>query len=206
MSHSNSRKDLWRKIGLWGFLFLLVIGFTLPGFIPPDSSSSGIEPSSPRLCTTDSDCTLSCEGQEAMVYCFQNLCQRNSCSDPDFYPFQPLPRIFSLQLDISGQVIDFFSRQKAGNLYVLFHDDTGNDEGSSRGTPVDLLAPGITLQQVLEKADIQLVGTCLTMDGTAYCSEEQQVLQVLVNGEEQTEFYPPREGDVVKIRYGLAGK
>ena len=184
-----ARKELWKKISLIFFLFLLILGFTIPGFLPEKAVSE--QPFSPKICQTDSDCTLSCQGQQTLTYCFQNLCQRNDCEVKDFYPFQPLPKTFTLQVDIEGQPLDLPSRQQEGNLFVRFHEEK-----------VDLFTTRLTLQQVLEKVNLQLQGGCLTVDGVSYCGEGKKELSVRVNGKEQSEFYPPQEGDGVEITYG----
>ena len=67
-------KKLFSKILLILFLLMIVLGFTLPGFLEFDEETQYIEP---RICQNDADCYLMCEDIPVEVLCSQNLCQKN---------------------------------------------------------------------------------------------------------------------------------
>ena len=73
------------KIGMLVLLALIVLGFTIPGFIDPTGEDQQVNVE-PRLCQSDADCYLLCDDVPEQVLCSQNMCVRNSCQEYDLYP------------------------------------------------------------------------------------------------------------------------
>ena len=176
------------------FLVLLVLGFTIPGFINSGNNvdNSQISAVEPRLCRTDADCYLICDDQPIASLCFKNSCQQNACGEYSLSPYQKGPIIFSMAVDLEGEIIDLLTRTDPGNFYVLFKDDR-----------VEAFSNSLNLQQVLEKGKIILTDTCLIIDQTSYCNNINKEVKILVNGNETMAggFYRPKEGDMVKVSY-----
>ncbi len=189
--HMKSQKrQRFRQIAMIVFLVLIVLGFTIPGFLnPPDSVVQAAEP---RLCQTDADCYLFCDETPKEVLCSQNLCQQNSCEEASYYAFKETPLQLSLVVELENETLSLQNRSSSRNVFVTFNDPT-----------VSLFSSGLTLQHVLEKAGMQLTAQCLVVDAVRYCEDEDTALQVMVNGNQTFSYgnYAPKEGDAVKISF-----
>ena len=139
---------------------------------------------------TDVDCYLMCDDKPVEALCLQNLCQQNSCLEFNPFPYQAEPITFSLELDISGT--NGLELQNANDFFVQF-----------TGREVQIFSSRLPLAVVLEKSGMQFVNQCLIINGTEYCTNEQNRLELWVNEEQSFSYgsYVPRQGDKIKLRY-----
>lgn len=172
-----------------GFLIMIVLGFTIPGFIgnEDDPLATYVEA---RVCQTDTDCYLTCDGTPQPILCSQNLCIQNSCEEANYYPLNPDPLSFSLTLSIENETIALQSNPQ--NLFVTFDDNE-----------VNLFSNGLNLNQVLDKAGMAMNTQCIQTN-QLYCTNLEQTLDLSINGEKSYDFigYVPKEGDEIEITYG----
>jgi len=186
-----AKKELWSKIGLLIFLGMIIIGFTIPGFINniDTNNQKAVEP---RLCQTDAQCYLTCNDKPLATLCTKNLCAQNSCSEPTYYPLKESPLTFSLGIEINGKKIDLINQTKSENFFVKY-----------TAAQVQLFTSGLNLNQALEKINAKLNSQCLYIDNTNYCTNEKNKLIILANGNETYAGgdFVPLEGDKIKIVY-----
>lgn len=172
------------------FLVLLVIGFTIPGFL--DLGEENSSPAEQRYCKTDADCYLMCDDKPGKVFCSQNLCTRNSCEEVAIFPFQDDPITFSLHIEVGGKEIYLSNRSMATNLFVKFSEKQ-----------VNVYSPTISLTHILEQVAMQVDASCLTISMDRYCTSGNKSIKMFINSEESYQFgsYMPKEGDGIKIIY-----
>ena len=182
----------WKKIAMIIFLVLIVVGFTIPGFLNnnPDDQAAA----EPRLCQSDADCYLLCADAPVTVLCSQNLCQQNSCTETSLYRFEGTPITFTLWVEVEGREVNLSERLDIQNLFVALSTDTALKIYSSR----------LDLGTIMEKFNLVLNERCITVGTTAYCETPEKNLTFWINGERSYQFerYYPQEGDVVEIKYG----
>lgn len=185
------KKELWAKIGLLIFLGMIIIGFTVPGFIN-NIDTQEQQFVNPRLCQTDSECYLTCNDKPLATLCTKNLCSQNSCSEPTYYTLKDTPLTFSLIIELNNQKIDLTNQSKSENFFVKYNNNQ-----------VQLFSSGLNLNQVLEKFNARLKTQCLYIDNTNYCTNEKNKLIILANGNETYAGgdFVPLEGDKIKIVY-----
>lgn len=186
----GKKKNLFGKIIIVLFLVMIVLGFTIPGFIDDEPSQGQ---TAPRLCQTDADCYLTCDGVPTKVLCSQNICQQNSCDEFNYYQFNDEPLTFNLLIEIDGQMQELASRADSKDFFV-----------KSDQNAVQLFSKGLSLGHVLEKVNIALTPDCIALESVQYCRDEEKSLSLLVNGEKSYGFsdFVPEEGDEVRIVYG----
>src|SRR3989338_6238870 len=118
----QKKQQRFRQIAMIIFLVLIVLGFTITGFLnPPDSV---VQIAEPRLCHTDVDCYLFCDETPKEVLCSQNLCQQNSCEEASYYAFKETPLQFSLMVELENETLSLQNRSSSQNLFVTFNDPT----------------------------------------------------------------------------------
>src|SRR3989338_5061445 len=114
-------EKLFSKIIMIVFLVLIVLGFTIPGFINnpnPGAAQSKVEP---RLCKSDADCYLTCDNQPWRALCWQNLCQQNECG-PSYFEYDVEPAVeFKLEVETKNKII-LTERTNSQNFFVEFLD------------------------------------------------------------------------------------
>ncbi len=198
----SKTRNLVGKVFMIAFLVMVVVGFTVPivlNNISPESDTY-VEP---RVCQTDMQCALDCNGQPIAVLCSQNLCQQNSCTQLGYYPFTEKPMVFSLQIDAGNGTIDLASRTDASNFFVTFADVNKKEENKEqiKIEQIKVYAAGLTIAQILEKVKITPNAQCVTIDQT-YCTTDTKKWIMNVNGQESPLFdYTPQEGDVIGLVY-----
>tara|TARA_Y100000310_G_scaffold153901_1_gene153443 strand:+ start:10887 stop:11465 length:579 start_codon:yes stop_codon:yes gene_type:complete len=185
-----AKKDskLLSKIVMLLFLVMIVLGFTVPGFI--DGETDPYAYAEPRVCVNDADCYLTCEGTPQPVLCSQNLCIRNSCSEGNYYPLNTNPLSFTLSLEIENEIKSLSANVQ--NLFITFD-----------ANKVNIFSNGLNLNQVLDKAGIAMNSQCVRVDAINYCTNAENKLQMFINSEESYQFigYIPKEGDTITIKY-----
>ncbi len=185
------KEKLWAKIGLLIFLGLIILGFTIPGFINTidTNTQKAVEP---RLCQTDSECYLTCNDKPLPTLCTKNLCAQNSCSEPTYYSLKDTPITFSLTIELNNKKIDLTNQSKSENFFVKYNINQ-----------IQLFSSGLNLNQVLEKFNAQLNNQCLSINNINYCSNSKEKLIILANGNETYAggSFVPLEGDKIKIVY-----
>ncbi len=196
MGKNNKR---FSKVLMILFLTLIVLGFTIPGFVNNNTGTTIEKQAEPRLCRSDADCYLSCDGKPLPVLCAQNLCQQNKCGY-SYYSFDP-ERKFTFKLVVNvaklgDQPLNLVDRADSHNLFVKFLADN----------VVEVYSGQLSLNQVLDKANLALQGSCLRVNSESYCNNDGNLLSVLVNEEvvASTETYLPQPDDVIKISYSNA--
>lgn len=183
-------KKLFSKVVMIAFLLMIVVGFTVPlfdlGGQPPEQQGQ------PRLCQSDTDCYLVCNGAPETVLCSQNLCVKNSCEEYNLFTYREQPVTFSFTLALDDKEIRLAERSNSKDLFVTLN-----------GSSVEVHSPQLNLAHVLEKAGMVLTGPCVTFDGQQYCSDGEKTLRLLVNGQEEfaPQYYVPQEGDIVEVVY-----
>lgn len=155
------------------FLFLIVVGFTIPGFLNFGEDQAYIEP---RICQNDAQCYLMCgenQNEPVAVPCSQNLCLRNDCNEPSFYSYQLEPIMF--QLTVSNLSLEKLSNPS--NIYVVF-----------KGQEVKVFTAGFSLAQILERINVDF---------------SEKVMNVSINGDVSAYYsgYIPKEGDKIILTY-----
>lgn len=155
------------------FLVLVVVGFTIPGFLNLEEDQEYIEP---RICQNDAECYLMCgenQNEPVAVPCSQNLCLKNDCNEPSFYPYQLEPITF--QLTASNLSLEKLSNPS--NIYVVF-----------KGQEVKVFTAGFSLAQILEKVNFDF---------------SEKVMNVSINGDVSAYYsgYIPKEGDKIILTY-----
>jgi hypothetical protein len=113
-------KKLFSKILLILFLIMIVLGFTLPGFLEFDDENQYVEP---KICQTDADCYLMCDDNPIEVLCSQNLCQQNSCTEGSYYTYTEEAVTFSLEVEIDDELIDLDNQSNDKDIFVKFDND-----------------------------------------------------------------------------------
>lgn len=182
-------EKLFSKIIMILFLIMIVVGFTIPGFIQNTDNTAA--PVDQRLCTTDADCYLLCNDVPEAVLCYKNLCSKNTCEEYNYYPLTINPLTFSLTVIVDGKSINLTERSSSQDLFVNFIDDH-----------IIIFSPGLSLNNVLDKAGIILEG-CLIIDKMSYCSDDHSTLEMVVNSEKSLQYgsYLPKEGDMITVIY-----
>ena len=184
-------EKLFSKVMVIFFLVLLILGFTVPGFI---NSSNGVVQNQvePRLCQTDADCYLTCDEQPVPVICLQNLCQQNECGYA-YFEYEQNPLTFQLEVILNNEKISLENRTTQGNFFVKFENNM-----------VKMYSQRLSLNAVLSKVGLLLDSNCLLVDGNRYCADEDNFLSVLIKGNETADVgnYIPQEGDKIEIGYG----
>lgn len=155
------------------FLVLVVVGFTIPGFLNLGEDQEYIEP---RICQNDAQCYLMCgenQNEPVAVPCSQNLCLQNDCNEQSIYPYQLNPITF--QLTVSNLSLEKLSNPS--NIYVVF-----------KGQEVKVFTAGFSLAQILEKINFDF---------------STKVINVSINGEESSYYpgYIPKEEDKIILTY-----
>ena len=187
-----AEQNKWRKIATLLFLGMMVIGFSIPAFLDPTANGAAVQQPNQKLCQTDADCYLLCDGKPIEVLCSQNLCLHDSCSQNVYYSFTEVPLTFSLRIKIDDADVLWGERNIPGTIFVQFKDDT-----------VQVFSLGLSLRHILEKGRMSLTSECLTVDGKAYCNDGVKRLAMMVNGNESSlyEKYVPQQRDSVEIVY-----
>lgn len=185
----EDRRKLINKIIIIVFLVMLIIGFTVPTLL--DLGNEQNQPAAQQICQADANCYLTCDDKPAAVICLQNLCQRNSCIEPDVYIYNTTPMVFNLGIEISGEKLELSNLTNSQNFFVKFEENK-----------VSVFTSGLLLKDILEKAKISLTAQCITTN-QSYCSNVQNKLQMQVNGTVSYSYgnYVPQNGDSVEIVY-----
>ena len=184
-------EKLFSKIVVVLFLLMIIIGFTVPGFLNSPSNDRAVQQAEQRICKSDPDCYLICDDNPVSVLCSQNLCSQNACDEYNLYSYQINPLTFSLNIEINGEKLNLTERIDDDNFFVTFD----NQE-------VKVFSSSLTLNHILDKVSIVFNSNCLLIDNIIYCDQESSNLQLMINGEQsssQTGFYIPEEGDNIAL-------
>jgi hypothetical protein len=184
----KKREKLFSKIFLLTLTVLIVLGFTIPGFLNPvEDQQQYVEP---RLCNTDADCYLLCDDIPQESFCLQNLCQKNVCDEQTLYEYTKSPISFTLEVKVNNSFLDFAELHDPKNFFVEFS-----------GTMVKIFSENLQLDEILEKVGISFTSSCIYVGEDSYCSIDDMELAFLVNNEENYDYanYLPQSGDVVEI-------
>ena len=193
-------EKLFSKIVMVIFLIMIVLGFTVPGFIGGQDQVHQNTVVEPRLCQSDADCYLTCDDEPIPVLCLQNLCQQNECGY-SYFEYDEVNKI-SFKLDVvvdSGlleeskiEKLSLNERKNSNDFFVTFNDKQ-----------VNLFSPKLSLDLILSKVNLAMNEECLQVDQELYCNNDDKFLSMMVNGEESLEFanYVPQEGDEISISY-----
>ncbi len=189
------KKDnkLFSKIVMIFFLVMIILGFTIPGFLHSPlqgESTHNQNQAEPKLCQTDADCTLSCGDSNVPVLCTQNLCMQNSCEEGSYFTYREEPASFTLNIIVNQEPLNY-------ELY----GNTQNSFITAQQNQINLHTRGLYLQQILEKFQMGFTEQCFVTPLQNYCGQQGEELTFTVNGEESTEFanYVPQENDVIEI-------
>ena len=182
-------KKLFSKIVLVILTLLIVLGFTVPGFINETDNGQYVEP---RICKTDADCYLMCDEAPVKVLCSQNLCMQNACDEHQLYPFVDEVVEFSLVVKVNAVNKDLSLLSNTQDLFVKF------SEGK-----VQMFSSGISLGQVLSKVKTKVDAECLTVNSENYCNSGEKEVKLMVNGERSYSYsdYVPEVGDEIEVVY-----
>lgn len=201
---SSKRSGRLRQIAVLIFLFLVVLGFTVPIILySPDDplakkNSATIEP---RSCLSDTDCSLTCDDTVQQVICLTNVCMQNSCDEYPTYPYVAAPLEFSLSISINETKQNLSTFVNSADSFVAVSSDT-----------VSVFTNGLTLPDIASKVGFYLYNGCLysmtgvfcPSAGTGNSSVGTTTLTVLINGNASmsAEKYVPGFGDSIEIVYG----
>jgi hypothetical protein len=174
------------------FLALIVIGFTIPGFLnSPDNTP--IDYTEPRLCQVDSDCYLICDDSPVAVLCTGNLCQQNRCDEFSYFEYKNEPISFSLEVVLDTDKVKLADRINEKEIFVKYDEK------------VNLFARGLTMNHVLEKFNMAINAECLTVADLVSCNNEESFFSFIVNRNESFQYgdYIPKDGDDISLFYGV---
>lgn len=177
-----------RKVGVYIFLALLIIGFSVPGLYY--TQEEPIAQASQRLCQYDSDCYLLCDDTPVQVLCLQNLCQQNSCEQFSYYQYKTEPLTFTLTIVMDGSSLPLEAASQ--DSFVQF-----------QGDQVHVFTRGLTIPFIVERAGMRLTEQCLYTKGNTYCQDDGHTLQLYLNGNNTLSLqdYIPYPDDVIAIVY-----
>lgn len=189
-------EKLFSKIVMIIFLIMIVLGFTIPGFINSADSTPVKNQIEPRLCQTDADCYLTCDNRPVPVICLENLCQQNECGYSYFNYDSEKPIYLKLKIlvdSLSRNKVNLLEKADSKNFFIKFLADDS----------VIIYSNRLSLSMILSKIGMALTDNCLKIDTIDYCEDEQHSLKIVVNGQEITdaEIYIPPEGDEILITY-----
>jgi len=184
----KKRKKQFSKILVLAILILVAVGFMLPGFLPDSQPQIYVEP---RLCQNDADCYLLCEDKPVEALCSQNLCVMNACEEGNFYSYEN-PYSFTLAVNLSREKLNLAELADTKDLFVKFSENQ-----------VSLFSSGLSLAHIFEKVNINFEYSCILVNTTQYCPQDDSGLQMFVNGERsyQYENYVPEAGDIIQLNY-----
>ena len=188
----KDRKRIYR-IFLYVVLVMVVVGFTIPGFLELDGNQP--QNTQPKICMSDSDCYLTCQDKPVAALCYQNLCQRKTCTEESFV-FQAAPVKAELIITVNGTKLNLkeeYDQLSLSNFFVKFQTDS-----------MELFSDKLRLKHVLDKLRMKLDAQCLTVGQENYCGNknDEGKLQMLVNGEESYAYgeYIVEEGDKIEVK------
>jgi hypothetical protein len=186
MAKSNK---LFSKVVMYVFLVLIVLGFTVPGFLNSGDTGSYNAPE-PRLCRSDADCYLLCD-QPRQVLCSMNLCVQNSCEESVYFPYNEEGFPIELNVIIEGSPVNLTWKDE--DIFVSYDSHLQ-------------VHSNLPLQQILEKAGVIYGNSCVLVAGNQYC-EGLGSLRLYVNSEESFlyERYVPKSGDRIELSYSMYG-
>ena len=170
-------------------MILVALGFMVPGFIDPVSEESGTAVE-PRLCKSDTDCYLNCEGTPIASLCSRNLCLVNSCSEYNLFEYDKDPLSFTLTITLDGNKSMLSDKINPQDFFV-----------KTSGDKVQVFTSGMHLGNILDKMGIQLTDSCLYLDGSQYCRNNEKDLLITVNKEDSFSQVVPEEGNKISIIY-----
>jgi hypothetical protein len=168
----KKREKLFGKILLLFLTVMIVLGFTIPGFID-DGPQKYVEP---RICQVDADCYLMCDEVPVAVLCSKNMCSQNSCKEGSYYIYSENAVVFELVVEKEGEFVELVGNEK--DIFVKISENS-----------VSLFSSGLSLGHVLEKLGMEIDSNL----GDVFVNGEQNY------GYSE---YVPEEGDKIKIVYG----
>ena len=179
------KKTSFYKILMYILLILIVLGFTLPGFLEfGDENNQNV---APKICQGDADCYLTCKGKPVKVLCSQNLCQKNSCNQKSYFDYQTVPKKINLKIKLDSQELYFSNLTNNKNFFVTFSNTQTN------------IYSDLSLSQILEKLNINVdTSSCLILQNKKYCNGK-----VKVNNNEIYSFnnYKPKNNDKIEMNF-----
>lgn len=186
----KKKEKLFSKIVMLVFLALIVIGFTIPGFMNSEEPTQFVEP---RICQNDADCYLMCDIPLAAL-CSQNICQQNSCMEEIYYPFEQNSLTFTLMIKINNSIFNLEEYSNPKDIFVKFS-----------GQEVQVFTSGLSLSQILEKLSMNVNAKCLQVRDHDFCSDKEKELFFMINKEESFLYgdHVPKEADIVEITYSI---
>ncbi|MBU0469875.1 MAG: hypothetical protein KKA62_05510 [Nanoarchaeota archaeon] len=178
-----AKEKKWVKIATLIFLGMMVIGFSVPGFLDINNEAKTIEP---RVCQADADCYLLCADKPKTVLCLNNLCQTNSCEEDSFYELEE-PIVFFMGLALENEKQDLENRSDSRDIFVKFNGDA-----------IRVYNSNLNLGHILEKVGMTFQNECLVVDEEKYCDGKMRV-----NGTDTYSFknYKPKERDMAEILF-----
>jgi hypothetical protein len=184
-------QKLFGKIVMVLFMAMIVVGFTIPGFLQNSDNSDTYADEEQRICQTDPECYLDCGTEPVAVMCFQNLCQRNSCDGADYYPLTDATT-FTLHVILNGEAVRLENYANTQNLFFAFEENT-----------VRSFTDGAAIRHVLDTLGMAMDTQCIQALGQNFCTGDGGELMVTVNGEQNFagEYLIPAEGDVIEILF-----
>ena len=166
-------------------MFLIALGFMVPGFLNAPLGEENLDYVEPRLCQTDNDCYLTCNNAPVKVLCSQNLCSQNSCKEYSPYSFIENAVSFSLDVQVDNSNINVISQPD--NIFV-----------TADKRKVNVHTYSFPLGAVLDRLGVTFINNCVQVSTESYCVPEWNVT-ILKNGNHSTIQSVAQEGDEVKV-------
>jgi hypothetical protein len=177
------KKTNYYKILVYILMILIVLGFTLPGFL--EFGDENVNNVAPKICQGDSDCYLTCDGKPIKVLCSQNLCQKNSCKQKTYFEYQTSPTQINLKINLDNQDLKLTNLTTNKNIFAIFNKEKVQ------------IYSDLSLSQILEKLNIKIdSSSCLILKNEKYCHGK-----VKVNSNEIYAFnnYKPKNNDKIEM-------
>ena len=192
-------KSRTKKIILLAFLAFIVIGFTAPlvsyTFFEGNQDTNSNLPEqlkNPKLCNTDTDCTLTCTPPSDPVLCIQNICAQTACDQAPLFYYNQVPTRFTLDIVINNTNIP-------SHLPLIV--DPKNTFVQTQGDAISVFSGNMPLIGILEKVGITFNQNCMVYHTTQYCQDENNVLDLRINGNASTLDYSPQDDDIIILSY-----
>ena len=170
------KKKTWKEYSVIFLMVAITLGFMLPGALyfgsDQQDQSNNNDPKT-KVCSSDTDCYLTCDNELKSVMCYQNLCEIDSCEQYQIHKFLIGGLNINLEVIVNEELVNLEDRQSVGNFFVSVSEKNN----------INLFSEELQLNHVLEKLDIYFKGGCLVVDSELYCNNEENKLMMIVNGE-----------------------
>lgn len=179
----------------------IVVGFVVPGIVLQGSEDEFKTPvKEEKLCQSEQDCWLVCEGKPKAAPCVKNLCEITKCEEVSMFgDIGEVQNKATLKVMINGKERELPVNTTQKSSFVSF-----GEKGA-----ITTHAKNVHLGYVFEMLGMQFNKDCLvTETKESFCNDGSKELRFLVNGV-QNYFYDGHvveNGEEITVEYGTINK